>query len=156
MGDRVTLRAAVATVVVVVAVIATVAVIGRTQSGHVGPDTRAARSAAFYTARRSRLTPSDWVKVKNAVRLRRLALAPGRSAFYRSFAAGLGLSGLTTLHPIRRGRCAIAISYLYDNLLDLAHAYPGENWQPLRRLIRKQPSLRVCAPKPVPRRTYVA
>lgn len=154
MGDRVTLRAAVATVVVVVAVIGTVAVVGRAQPR--GPDTRAARSAAVYTARRSRLTPSDWVKVKNAARLRRLALAPRRSAFYRAFAAELGLSGLTTLHPIRRGRCAIAISYLYDNLLDLSHAYPGEDWQPLRRLISKQPPLSVCAPKPAPHRTYVA
>jgi hypothetical protein len=152
VGDRVTLRAAVTTVVVVVAAITAVVVIGRAQSGHVRPRP----SAVSYTSRRFRLTPSDWVKVKNALRLRRLALAPGRSAFYRSFAAELGLSGLTTLHPIRRGRCAIAISYLYDNLLDLAHAYPGENWEPLRRLIRKQPSLRVCAPRAAAHRTYVA
>jgi hypothetical protein len=41
-------------------------------------------------------------------------------------------------------------------LLDLADAYPGEDWRPLRRLIRKQPSLSVCAPKAVKHMTYVS
>ncbi len=94
--------------------------------------------------------------VKNAVRLRAMALARGRSAYYRAFTAYLGLSGLTRLHPIRHGRCANAVSYLYDNLLDLAHAYPGEDWRPLRRLIRKQPSLSVCAPRSAPHVTYAS
>jgi hypothetical protein len=85
-----------------------------------------------------------------------MALARRRSAYYRAFAAYLGLSGLTQLQPIRRGRCAIAISYLYDNLLDLAHAYPGEDWRPLRRLVRKQPSLSICAPRSAPHVTYAS
>jgi hypothetical protein len=84
-----------------------------------------------------------------------MALAPGRTAFYRSFAAYMGLSGLMSLHPILPGRCATAVSYLYDNLLDLHDAYPGEDWRPLRRLIRKQPPLGVCAPKTIPDVTYV-
>src|SRR5581483_321198 len=151
MSDRPSMRALGA----VVAASAAIFVLVGTEAsaagaGNPSPAASAARARSF------RLGAADWVIVKNAVRLRRLALAPGRSAFYRSFAAELGLSGLTTLHPIRRGRCAIAISYLYDNLLDLAHAYPGEDWQPLRRLVRKQPSLQVCAPKAHPRPTYVA
>ncbi len=113
-------------------------------------------AAVSYSPRGTRLTPADWVTVKNAVRLRWMALARGRSAYYRGFAAYMGLSGLTRLHPIRHGRCAIAVSYLYDNLLDLAHAYPGEAWQPLRRLIRKQPALSVCAPTAVKHVTYVS
>ena len=84
-----------------------------------------------------------------------MALAPGRTALYRSFAAYMGLSGLMSLHPILPGRCATAVSYLYDNLLDLHDAYPGEDWRPLRRLIRKQPPLSACAPKTIPNVTYV-
>jgi hypothetical protein len=60
----------------------------------------------------------------------------------------MGLTALLNLHPVRPGLCATAVSYLYDNLLDLHDAYPGEDWRPLRRLIHTQPSLRACAPKP--------
>jgi hypothetical protein len=84
-----------------------------------------------------------------------MALAPVRTAAYRSFAAYMGLTALLRLHPVRPGRCATAISYLYDNLLDLHDAYPGENWRPLRRLIHKQPPLRVCAPNTTPHVTYL-
>ena len=108
-----------------------------------------------HAARTSRLNAADWITLKNAIRLRTMALAPGRTALYRSFAAYMGLSGLMSLHPILPGRCATAVSYLYDNLLDLHDAYPGEDWRPLRRLIRKQPPLGVCAPKTIPDVTYV-
>ena len=58
----------------------------------------------------------------------------------------LGLGGLMSLHPILPGGCATAVSYLYDNLLDLHDAYPGEDWRPLRRLIRqaRPPLGRLC------------
>ena len=99
---------------------------------------------------RPRLDAADWATVQNVVRLRTMALAPGRTALYRSFAAYMGLTALLNLHPVRPGRCATAVSYLYDNLLDLHDAYSGDDWRPLRRLIRKQPSLRVCAPRRPP------
>jgi hypothetical protein len=108
-----------------------------------------------HASRPSRLDAADWTTVQNVVRLHTMALAPGRTALYRSFAAYMGLTALLNLHPVRPGRCATAVSYLYDNLLDLHDAYPGEDWRPLRRLIRKQPPLSVCAPKPTPRVTYV-
>jgi hypothetical protein len=108
-----------------------------------------------HAARTSRLNAADWITLKNAIRLRTMALAPGRTPFYRSFAAYMGLSALMTLHPILPGRCATAVSYLYDNLLDLHDAYPGEDWRPRRRLIRRQPPLGVCAPKANCRVTYV-
>lgn len=153
MCDRVHLHAALATFITVLAVFAAMPAFGRARSGHVRSDHRASPTAVSYHRRAARLTLTDWQTVKTAVRLRRMALARGRSAYYRHFAASLALSGLTQLHPIRPGRCAVAISYLYDNLLDLADAYPGEDWRPLRRLVRKQPSLGVCAPKPVKRVT---
>jgi len=111
---------------------------------------------AARAARQSRLDAADWATVQNVVRLRTMALAPGRTATYRSFAAYMGLTALLHLHPVRPGRCAIAISYLYDNLLDLHDAYPGENWRPLRRLIRTQPPLTVCAPTATAGVTHVA
>jgi hypothetical protein len=112
------------------------------------------RHTIAHARRTSRLDAAEWATVQNAVRLRTMALAPGRTALYRSFAAYMGLSALISLHPIRPGRCATAVSYLYDNLLDVHDAYPGEDWRPLRRLIRKQPPLSVCAPKPTPHVTY--
>ena len=114
------------------------------------------RDRVTYAHRTSRVNAEDWATVHSAARLRAMALAPGRTARYRAFAAYLGLSGLMSLHPILPGRCATAISYLYDNLLDLADAYPGEDWRPLRHLIHKQPSLSVCAPKASRHAPYVA
>ena len=117
-----------------------------------GPPPRPAANAP----RPSHLDAADWAIVKNVVRMRTMALAPGRTATYRSFAAYMGLTALLHLHPVRHGRCAVAISYLYDNLLDLRDSYPGENWRPLRRLIRTQPPLTVCAPTVTRGITHVA
>jgi hypothetical protein len=44
------------------------------------------------------------------------------------------------LHRLLPGRCTVAVSYLYDNLLDLYHAYDGEDWGPLRRAVATEPS----------------
>lgn len=113
------------------------------------------RDLVAYIPRTSRLDAADWLTVNNAIRLRGMALDPGRTAQYRAFAAYVGLSGLVSLHPVLRGQCATAVSYLYDNLLDLRQAYPGEDWRPLRRLIRTQPPLSACAPKVTHGVTYV-
>jgi hypothetical protein len=99
-------------------------------------------------ARSSRPNRADWEKIETAARLRRTALARHRTAHFRAFAASLGLSELVSIHPLAPGRCATAVTYLYDNLLDLANAYPGENWNPLRRAVAKQPSIHACAPRP--------
>jgi hypothetical protein len=109
-----------------------------------------------YVPRGSRLDAADWATLQHVVQMRTMALAPGRTALYRSFAAYMGLSGLLELHPVRPGRCATAVSYLYDNLLDLHDAFAGEDWRPLRRLIRTQPPLSVCTPRAAPRVTYVS
>lgn len=89
---------------------------------------------------------ADWEKIKAAAGLRRLGLAPHRTARFRAFAGYLGLSELVTIHRLAPGRCATAVIYLYNNLLDLEHAQPGEHWAPLRRLVAKEPSIRACAP----------
>jgi hypothetical protein len=126
--------------------------------------TAAARPAGHHTpaphpvayVRAPRLDPGDWATLKHVAAMRTMALAPGRTAMYRSFAAYMGLSGLTSLHPARPGRCATAVSYLYDNLLDLHDAYPGEDWKPLRRLIKTQPSLSACSPRRAPQLAYAS
>jgi hypothetical protein len=99
-------------------------------------------------ARSSRPDRTDWEKIKAVARLRTMALASHRTARFRAFAAHLGLSELVSIHPIAPGRCAIAVTYLYNNLLDLDNAYPGENWTPLRRAVAREPSIHACAPRP--------
>ncbi len=107
------------------------------------------RHASTRSARRpSRPDRADWEKIRTAARLRRIALARHRTAHFRAFAANLGLSELVSIRPLAPGRCATAVTYLYDNLLDLNNAYPGEKWKPLRRLVAKEPSIRACAPRP--------
>jgi hypothetical protein len=100
-----------------------------------------------HRGRPARPDEADWERIKAAAHLRDLALQPHRSAHFRAFSAFLGLSELVTIHPLGPGRCATAVVYLYDNLLDLHDATPGENWNPLRRLVAKEPSIRACAPR---------
>jgi hypothetical protein len=104
-----------------------------------------------HPGRPTRPDRADWERIRAAADLRRTALEPHRSARFRAFAAFLGLSELVTIHPLGPGRCASAVVYLYDNLLDLQHAVPGEHWNPLRHLVAEGPSIRACAP-PEPRR----
>jgi hypothetical protein len=96
----------------------------------------------------SRPDTADWVKIKMAPSLRRLALAPHRTSHFRAFAAFLGLSQLASIHPLAPGRCLTAVTDLYNNLLDLENAYPDENWGPLRRAVAMEPSIDACAPRP--------
>ncbi len=101
--------------------------------------------------RPTRPDKADWQRIRAAAHARHLALEPHHTAHFRAFAAFLGLSELTTIHPLSPGACATAVTFLYDNLLDLENATTGENWNPLRRLVAKGPSIRACAP-PQPRR----
>jgi hypothetical protein len=96
----------------------------------------------------SRPNKADWNKIKTAARLRNMALAPHRTARFRSFAAMLGLGQLAFIHPLAPGRCRTAVIDLHNNLLDLQEAVPGENWGPLRRAVAKEPSIHACAPRP--------
>jgi hypothetical protein len=96
----------------------------------------------------SRPNKADWNKIKTAARLRNMALAPHRTARFRSFAAMLGLGQLASIHPLAPGRCRTAVIDLHNNLLDLEEAVPGENWGPLRRAVAKEPSIHACAPRP--------
>jgi hypothetical protein len=89
----------------------------------------------------------SWQAIRAAASLRKDALRPNLTPFHRSFAAYMGLSTLMRLHQGLRGRCAAAVSYLYNNLLDLHDAYTGEDWTPLRQAIATEPSLQACAPR---------
>jgi hypothetical protein len=105
------------------------------------------RLSPHTTTRSSRPDRADWEKIKAAARLRHLGLAPHRTAHFRSFAGYLGLSQLEMIQPLAPGRCQVALTYLYGNLLDLRDAHPGENWTPLRRFVANEPSIRACAPR---------
>jgi hypothetical protein len=136
--------------VVVTLMAGTIVAIAVTGGGHAAAPAPA-RTAALPAAprrRSTRPTAAGWETIKAAAHVRRLALGPHRTAHYRAFAAYMGLSGLVGLAPILPGRCAVAVRYLYDNLLDLLHAYTGEDWAPLRRAVATEPSLRSCAPRP--------
>ena len=90
---------------------------------------------------------ADWEQIKAAARTRNVGLAPHRTARFRSYAGSLGLTDLSTIHPLAPGPCQRALTYLYGNLLDLRDAQPGENWAPLRRFVATEPSIRACAPR---------
>lgn len=60
------------------------------------------------------------------------------------FAAYLGLTVLTTMHPLQPGRCADFIASTYDELLSLHDNYRGENWAPLVTIVRRDPPMTVC------------
>jgi hypothetical protein len=104
-------------------------------------------AATGSPARSSRPDRADWEKIKSAARLRDLGLAPHRTAHFRSLAGYLGLSQLEMIQPLAPGRCQVALTYLYGNLLDLRDAHHGENWTPLRRFVANEPSIRACAPR---------
>ena len=104
-------------------------------------------SPAASASRPSRPSKADWHKIQTAAHLRNMALARHRTARFRSFTASLGLGQLSSIHPLAPGRCRTAVTDLYDNLLDLDNAVPGENWNPLRRAVAKEPSIRACAPR---------
>lgn len=98
-------------------------------------------------ARQSDPQPANWDLIQTAASLRQNALGLHRTAFHRSFAAYMGLSALLQIRHRLRGPCATAVSYLYDNLLDLHDAYTGEDWTALRQAVAREPSLHVCAPR---------
>jgi hypothetical protein len=107
----------------------------------------AALPASAAAAFPKRPNNADWQKIQSAARLRKMALARHRTARFRSFAATLGLGQLASIHPLAPGRCLTAVTDLFNNLRDLANAIPGENWDPLRRAVAKEPSIRACRPR---------
>jgi len=107
----------------------------------------AVQKASAAASLPSRPSKADWHKIQTAASLRKLALARHRTAHFRSFTASLGLGQLASVHPLAPGRCRNAVTDLGNNLLDLENAFPGENWNPLRRAVAKEPSIRACAPR---------
>jgi hypothetical protein len=90
------------------------------------------------------------VTIKVAVRVRDRALFQKTDWRTKSLAAALALRTLLTVR-MAPGRCATFVTLLYGNLLDLHEAYPGEDWRPLIRLVRRQPTLRGSCSRRAPR-----
>ena len=140
------------------AVIAAVVVAGLTAASiavWTAPDQlRPANRSAAKSAPSPGGPVTDWEAIQAAASLRQNALQPHHTAFHRAFAAYMALSTLLQVHRRLRGRCAVAVSYLYDNLLDLHDAYTGEDWTPLRQAVATEPSLQACAPGRSSRRVH--
>lgn len=109
--------------------------------------TTGTRPARIQQVHRSGRPPANWDLIQAAASLRQNALAPHLTAFHRAFAAYMGLNALVQLRRGLHGPCATAVTYLYNNLLDLHDAYTGEDWTALRRAVAREPSLAVCAPR---------
>jgi hypothetical protein len=106
------------------------------------------------------LTPwpseAEYTTIKAAVAARDIALFHETDWRRRSYGASAALQTLLTLR-ISAGRCATFVTELYGNLHDLAEAYPREDWRPLVRLVRRQPSLATACRRPAaPTRLIIA
>lgn len=89
---------------------------------------------------------ADYTTIKTAIAARNDALFRFRDWRKRSYTALLAAQTLLTVR-IAPGTCAAYVTELYGNLRDLMEAYPGEDWRPLVRLVRRQPALAtVCRP----------
>jgi hypothetical protein len=83
---------------------------------------------------------ADYGTIKTAIAVRNHALFVERDWRRRSFAASLAARTLLTVR-IGAGTCAAYVTELYGNLRDLMDAYPGEDWRPLKRVVRHEPTL---------------
>jgi hypothetical protein len=92
---------------------------------------------------------ANYGTIKAAVAVRNDALFHQRGWRQKSFAASLAASTLLTVR-IEAGPCAAYVGELYGNLRDLMDAYPGEDWRPLVRFVRRQPSLARACKDPTP------
>jgi hypothetical protein len=89
---------------------------------------------------------ADYETIKTAVSARDDALFHEPDWRRKSFAASLASRSLLTVR-MTAGSCATYVTELYGTLRDLIDAYPGEDWRPLLRVVRQQPSLAsVCTP----------
>jgi hypothetical protein len=82
---------------------------------------------------------SDYTTIKIAVAVRDRALFHETDWRRKSFAASLAAQTLLTVR-MTAGPCADYVTELYGTLRDMMDAYAGEDWRPLVRLVRRQPS----------------
>jgi hypothetical protein len=90
---------------------------------------------------------ADYTTIKVATLARDEALFRDREWRHKSFVASLAIRTLLTLR-LAPGPCADYVTVLYGNLRDLMAAYPGEDWRPLVRLVRRQPRLATACERP--------
>jgi hypothetical protein len=84
---------------------------------------------------------ADYMTIKVAVGVRDRALFERTDWRTKSLSASLALRRLLTVR-MAPGQCAAFVTFLYGNLLDLHEAYPGEDWRPLIRLVRRHATLK--------------
>lgn len=113
------------------------------------PTGRARTILARAAAVRVWPSPADYTTIKTAAAVRDHSLFHERNWRRKAFGARLALDTLATIR-LKPGSCASFVAELIGNLEDLANAYQGENWSPLKRTVREEPSVaRACRrPKP--------
>jgi hypothetical protein len=65
----------------------------------------------------------------------------------RSYGARFAMQTLLTVR-VAPGRCAIYVGRLYSELWSLSEGYEGEDWRPLVRLVRDDPTVRTACQPP--------
>jgi hypothetical protein len=65
----------------------------------------------------------------------------------RSYKASLAMQTLMTIR-LAPGRCASYVARLYSELWSLYDGYEGEDWRPLIRLVRHDPTIRQVCQRP--------
>jgi hypothetical protein len=99
---------------------------------------------------------ADYGTIKTALAARDDALFHEPNWRRKSFVAELASRTLLTVR-MTAGSCAAYVTELYGTLHDLMEAYPGEDWRPLLRFVRRQPSLHTaCTPPANHRQAYAA
>jgi hypothetical protein len=90
---------------------------------------------------------ADYQTIKTAAAVRDQILFEVRNWRQKAYAAQLGLQTLLTVR-VKAGSCAAFVAELAGNLEDLANAYQGENWGPLIRTVRHEPSVAHACKRP--------
>jgi hypothetical protein len=84
---------------------------------------------------------ADYNAIAVAVKVRNQALRLTASN-QKAHAAQLGMTTLVPLeHTMATGPCAAFVAHIYDELMDLNQAYPGEDWRPMVRVVAHDPSV---------------
>lgn len=113
------------------------------------------RPEAPPTTATSSINPSQWPSAADYTTIRIARAVLDQALFHetnwrrRSYAASLAMRTLLTLR-LGPGHCATYINRLYDELWSLFDAAPGENWAPLKTLVRHDPTVRAACRRPSP------
>jgi hypothetical protein len=92
-------------------------------------------------------SPADYTTIRVARQVMLNALLRQTDWRRRSYGASLAMRTLLTVR-LAPGRCATYVGRLYGELWSLLDGYAGEDWRPLIRLVRRDPTVRQACQLP--------